>query len=376
MGSTMKGKVLLFCGGVVFYGKEIVTLSLAEGLRHAGWDVGFITSYWNSTEVTARLQSSKIPCHFLWLGFVSATLRLEPIKCTIGQLQKLIRLWSGFRRIARSNDVRVIIHTNWHHAMLLLPMLDPKRDIFWVHDSLPENARYVSVIRAIAQRVGRVICVSNAVARSYEAAGIPTSKIQVIYNGVDISGREFSRGTAPELRVGIVGQIGDWKGYDDLIDALDLLKKKGVAFKLFVFGSGSAEYVDALKSRIRRLSLESLVEWCGFVADRDKIYEAIDLCVLPSRVQESLSTAAIEASAAGLPVVCSDRGGFPEIVEDNVTGFVVEAGRADRLAEAIGKFISSPSLLRSMGQAGRQRAVQLFSHSRFVDEFSRSISSL
>jgi len=372
----MTQKVLLFCGGTVFYGKEIVTLRLAHGLRRAGWDVGFITSHWNSAEVTRRLQESGLPCRFLWLGFLSLTLRRDPIRWTIGQLQKWPRMLADFYRITRDKELAAVVHTNWQHALLLLLLLKPQRDIFWLHETIPSTARYAVVMRAIAKRVGSVICVSRAVAATVESAGVPKAKIHVVYNGVEIADAPASRVATPVLRLGIVGQVNAWKGHEDLIDALARLVGEGVQARLSIFGGGPAPYLTALKARIVAASLDDRVEWRGFVGDPAAIYQAVDVCVLPTRTEEPLSTAAIEASAAGLPVICTKLGGFPEIVEHGVTGLLVEPRRPDLLAQAIAQLAASPARARAMGEAGRQRAQKLFALSRFVGEFERILRAL
>jgi len=366
-------RILLFCGGPTFYGKEIVTLRLALGLRDTGWKPEFITSNWNNPDVTARLQSSRIPCHFLWMGFISATLKLRPLLDTWGQLQRWTQLVSGFKRLAGGRDIAAIIHTNWHHALLLLPVLSPARDIFWLHEMLPQRPRFAYVFRAIGRRVNKIVCVSQAVARSVEALGVPPSKIRVIHNGLEV--RIGDRWPGPGLvpSVGIVGQIAPWKGHDDLVEAIGLLAQRGIRVSLSIFGEGTADYVASLKRRIATACLDDDVQWCGFVGDAVEIYRSIDICVVPTRSDEPLGMSAIEASAAGLPVVCSDRGGLPEIVEHGTTGFVVKDRRPDQLAQAIAMLVARPELSKSMGTAGRQRASELFSLARFVAEFGEVI---
>src|SRR5262249_25950308 len=142
-------------------------------------------------------------------------------------------------------------------------------------------------------------------------------------------------GGHPILRLGIVGQVGPWKGHDDLLDALALLSRHGVRAVLRIFGTGAPGYIDSLKRRVTELSLQNQVEWCGVAKDGAELYGIIDVCVVPSRCEEALGMSAIEASAFGRPVICSARGGLPEIVNDRVTGFVVEAKHPDQLAQAI-----------------------------------------
>ena len=131
--------------------------------------------------------------------------------------------------------------------------------------------------------------------------------------------------------MGIVGQIGAWKGHEDLIDALGLLQRDGIRPSLFIFGSGAPEYVAALEESAVELGVQQQIEWCGYVADKSQIFGAIDVCVVPSRFEEPLATSAIEAGGYGCPVICSSSGGLPEIVKHGETGFVVERRRRMRL---------------------------------------------
>lgn len=365
----MTRAVKIFCGGTVVYGKEIVSLLLARGLREARWNPAFISSNWNSPNVTARLTASGFGCEFLWLGFISATLRIEPLLCTYGQLVRWPELISGFRRIAAASQAQVIIHTNWHHALLLLPLLERRRDIFWLHEMLPDKPRFAVVFRAIASRVGRIVCVSHAVARTVQRLGIADSKIAVIHNATALDGSSPVESGNQVLRLGLVGQVGPWKGHDDLIAALALLAAEGIRPSLHIYGGGASDYVDRLKRRISDLDLQQQVMWHGIVEDQAKIYDNIHVCVVPSRFEEPLGMAAIEANKLGRPVICTARGGLPEIVEDGVNGFVVESEHPEQLARSIRSFIEQPQLLTTMGEAGRKRMQREFSPDRFVAEF-------
>jgi glycosyltransferase involved in cell wall biosynthesis len=178
------------------------------------------------------------------------------------------------------------------------------------------------------------------------------------------------------LRLGIVGQVGAWKGHDDLLDALALLSRHGVRAVLRIFGTGAPAYIDSLKRRVTELSLQNQVEWCGVVKDLAELYGNIDVCVVPSRCEEALGMSAIEASGFGRPVICSARGGLPEIVDDHVTGLVVEAERPDQLAQAIKSLARNPNLIKVMGDSARKRIEREFSLERFVGQFIQVVEAL
>jgi glycosyltransferase involved in cell wall biosynthesis len=368
--------VLIVCGAGLVSGKEIVSLLLARGLRDAGWNTGFITSRWGDGEFIRRLERDGFEYQRLRIGFISASLRMAPLIMTLDQLRYWPALAYGYGCLIKSSAPRAVIHTNWHHALLLLPFLKPHRDIFWVHELFPNVSHYSHVFRAIAKRVGRVVCVSQAVARSVLALGVPGTCVTVIRNGLPPLDTMPALTGQVRLRLGIVGQIAPWKGHEDLFDALALLVHDGLRVNLRIFGGGASDYVAFLKQKVSNLNLGRNVEWCGFVSDPRDIFANIDVCIVPSRSDDPLPTSALEAGGYGRPVIGSSRGGLPEIIEHGVTGLAVEAQRPDQLAQAIKTFARDPILIKTMGEAARKRIRTEFSLERCVGQFIQVVEEI
>ena len=368
--------VQIVCGAGMVSGKEIVSLLLGHGLRAAGWNPEFMTSSWGDGEFIRRLKQDGFNYQLLRLGFISASLRRESLLMTLDQLRYWPALAYRYNRVIATTAPQAVIHTNWHHALLLLPFLDPSRDIFWVHDLLPNSPHYAHIFRAIGRRVGRIACVSHAAARNVLALGVPASQLVVIHSGLPSVKPTPAPGEHATLRLGIVGQIGPWKGHDDLLDALALLSRGGVRVSLRIFGTGVPIYVDSLKRRAADLNLHDQVEWCGVERNQAEIYGNIDVCVVPSRFEEPFGMSALEAGGFGRPVICSAQGGLPEIVDDGVTGFVVEAQRPDQLSRAIRSFANNSHLVKTMGAAARKRVQSEFSLERFVGQFLKVVQEL
>jgi glycosyltransferase involved in cell wall biosynthesis len=356
-------------------GKEIVSHALADGLRARGWEPRFMTSVWGNGEFPRRLDAAGFAYERVPLGFISMSMRRDVSRMTRGQLARWPELVRDYRRIVRTTQPKAVIHTNWHHALLLLPFLKRGRDIYWAHEFVPDNKRYALFFRLLAARVRRIVCVSQAIERNLLVLGVPRNQLMVIHNGCDANGAPAQPPSGGSLRIGIVGQIVSWKGHEDLLDAVALLAKKGVACELSIFGSGPPAFIGELKRRVRLLDLEDSVRWRGFVADRAEIYADIDVCAAPSRDPEPFGMSALEAGVFGRPVVCTASGGLTEIVEDGRTGIVVEPARPDRLAEALETFARDRTLLGTMGAAGRQRAQAEFSLAKFVDRFVRLLEA-
>jgi len=372
-GLGVGGKVFVVCGAGIISGKELIALSLAKGLRDHGWAPEFITSIWGDRDYVQRLQAAGFSVRRARLGFFSLSLNSLLLKMTLHQLAFWPSLLlSYFCRVCRARPAATI-HLNWQHALLLLPLLDPRRDIFWVHDIPRGGSLEARALRLVGARVARVICVSAAVAATMKAIGIPEAKISVIYNGVTIEKAAEREVAGGMLRLGIVGQIGEWKGHDDLLEAVAILARRGLPIVLDIFGRDSSPYGESLRQRANELGISGITRWRGFVADQAEIYGNIDVCVVPTRSAEPLATSALEAGAFGRPVICSARGGLPEIVEDGVTGFVVAPECPEELARTIEAFLLDPELQNRMGDAAQRRIREKFLHARFSEEFSRAI---
>lgn len=362
---------LIICGAGIVSGKEIMSLELGEGLAQRGMSVHFITSFWNNGDFPNRLEQLQIPTHILPIGFISATLTKRCLEMTLEQVRRWPSLLWGYSNLVRRLRPQKVVHTNWQHLLLLLPFLRPERDLFWLHDVVPDLPQYRRVFGWLERRLGAFICVSQATACSLRKIGIDEGKIRVIYNGLtDPADSVDLRPPSPErLRFGIVGQVNACKGHADLLEACALLDRKHSAMELHIFGSGNAVYKAELVRMSSGLGIQAWVKWHDFVSDRRLIFSTFDVCVVPSRSQDPLPTTAIEAGFFGLPSVVTRRGGLPEIVEHEVNGLVVEAERPAELAAALARLIEDPSLRQRLGANARRRALEHFGRDRFLNEF-------
>jgi glycosyltransferase involved in cell wall biosynthesis len=115
-----------------------------------------------------------------------------------------------------------------------------------------------------------------------------------------------------------------------------------------------------LEEQVKALNLADEVRFCGFVSDAPDFLSQIDIFILPS-LYEGLGVAALEAMAAGKPVIASRVGGLPELVADGETGLLVAPKNVEGLAEAIVRLAGERSLALEMGKRGAARARASFS---------------
>jgi glycosyltransferase involved in cell wall biosynthesis len=365
-------RVAIVCGGGILSGKEIMVLELADGLRNSGYDLEIVNSLWTDGNFARRLDEMGLRTHPVWFGFISMTMSPASLYMTFAQIVRWPQLLAGYRRFLRRFKPDKVIHTNWHSLLTISPFVKSERDIYWVHEVMPKKPQYLKFFRWLQRRLQCFVAVSNAVADSLRELGVSPDKLRMIYNGIIDPTRGAARvhGRAEELKIGIVGQVGPWKGHQDLLEAFRAVLRRYPTTELRIFGKGSLEYEAVLRHRAIELGVEEKVIWRGFVKNMTDAYRELDLLVAPSRSEDPLPTAAIEAAFFEIPVIASRRGGLVEIVEDGVTGYLFEAGDTAALAKHMIALLENAALRATIGQNARRRALALFSRGRFVQDFT------
>lgn len=201
------------------------------------------------------------------------------------------------------------------------------------------------------QHAERVLPWSNWAAQSLiKDYGVAAERIEVIAPGVDLDYWQPGRLEHPEgpCRVLFVGGDLYRKGGQTLLDAFHQLPPGCAELILVTRTPFPGEPGVTVYNHLRPNTPELLA-----------LYQSSDVFVLPS-CAEAFGIAAVEASAAGLPVLASQVGGLQDIVLNGETGYLVQPGDANELAEYLSRLCANPALRRQMGQASRERAQKCF----------------
>ena len=215
-----------------------------------------------------------------------------------------------------------------------------------------------------------VVAVSAAArAQHVERGRIDGGRVCVIHNGVDLE--EFASGGARRERmrrelgladsqptVLTVSALREGKGLEVLLRGMALLVRGQPQLRVVIAGEGPLR--DRLEELAREKGLEGHVRWLGFRRDVGDLLAAADVFVLASR-QDAFPTVLLEAMAAARPVVATQVGGIPEIVEPGRTGVLVPPGDPEALAAAVDALLADPRTAALLGVAGRERAREHFS---------------
>ena len=139
---------------------------------------------------------------------------------------------------------------------------------------------------------------------------------------------------------------------------------------------GESEYEERVRSLVREMGLQDVVEFCGFRDDVRQAMSELDILAHTSVTGEPFGLVIAEGMAAGKPVVATKGGGVPEVVEDQISGLLVPPRDADALAAAICHLLDNPAEARAMGERGRIRIGKYFTTSntaRKVEHFYETI---
>jgi glycosyltransferase involved in cell wall biosynthesis len=199
----------------------------------------------------------------------------------------------------------------------------------------------------------------------------------VIYNGVpgpDAStpAREV---LTPPVRLGLIGRVSPRKGTDVAVAALALLRARGVGAELDLIGGvfpGYEWFEDGVRRQAATAGLTDAVHWLGVLPDVWSALAAVDVALVPSRV-EPFGNAAVEAMLAGRPVVAGDTQGLREIVRPGENGQLAEPGDAEALADAIGRILDDWPAARKQAATARAEAADRYSPAVYRQRIAAAI---
>ncbi len=218
------------------------------------------------------------------------------------------------------------------------------------------------LLRSAARRAGKIITFSQF-SRNLVLAGLGQcwqDRVVVIPGGIDPSWFEVERMPSEKPELLFWGRMEDEKGIPELLEAMKIVVKKIPDVKLILVGEGNR--LEEYKQRVRKLGLvpRMIVPGWQSMEAIQKLTATASAAVFPSRI-ESFGLSVAEALGAGVPVIASNAGALPEIVEDGVTGTLVSPRDPEALADAICTVLENAEKFRRMADRGRESVRQNFS---------------
>jgi len=297
-------------------------------------------------------------------------------------------LWGDIRslRLFLKEEKFDVVHTHgsqdsWTSALAMIGLQDrpfllrTKHNIFPIKDHPANRWLY-------GKATQKIVCISYAI-REYcaDKSYLHPENLVLIHSAVDAD--LYGKGDREKVRkelgwegsyaLGIIGRLRPEKGHRILFQALHNIRDKIPELVLVVSGTGTLH--QELKDLARQLHISERVKFLGFRNDIPDILGSLDLFVMPS-LSEGLGTAALEAAAAQLPIIASNVGGIPDIIEDGKTGLLVPPSNPGALAQAIRFCYNNREKAGIFGTRARERILKDFSEKALGEKNENLYQSL
>jgi glycosyltransferase involved in cell wall biosynthesis len=348
---------------------------LTEELDRARYDSTLVTGVEDATEGNYLTLHGRSPERLIVLKDLGRAIHGRDDGVALWQLVRLMRRLKPHivhtheakagalgRVAALLTRVPVIVHT--YHGHVFHGYFSPLR-----------TRAFLAIERWLAPRTTRLIAVSDSVKAEILRFGIGTpERVAVVPLGLELDRFVGCAVREGELRaqlgldpdtplIGIVARLAPIKAHDVFLAAASVVAQEMPQSRFVVVGDGECR--STLENLTRRLGLVEHVTFLGWRPDLERIYADLDLVVLTSR-NEGSPVSVIEAMAAAKPVVATRVGGVPDLVENGVSGLLVEPGDAAALAHSMLALLADPDRAHRMGRAGQKRVYPAFSAARLV----------
>lgn len=240
------------------------------------------------------------------------------------------------------------------------------------------------------RNVSRVLAISSVIHRNVlDTTPMTAEGVVTLHDAIDTELFSPERANGSKIRaelgigketvvIGFVGRFSAGKGHEELLKAIDIVRKLQKNLRFLVVGEasyGEEEYEGKIRDLATSLRVDDIVTFMGFRSDIPDVMAAFDIFAFPSHA-ESFGVVLIEAMAMERPVVSTNCDGVLDIVVDGETGLYVHPRNPDELAASLLRLIKDPVLRQRFGTAGRRRVVELFDQRRQLDRLEELYYSL
>ena len=368
-----KIRILHVCSSLSWGGAEMAAVKLAKQFSLRGHDIIFAAH--PKGRIITELQNTNIE-----VVPISFFRYFDPFT-----VSKLIRLTQKHDvDIVHCHLSRDLAHLYWVSIFVQpLPIILDKQ----VSSNVPKKS---FIHRLIYSKVSKIFVLSTYLKQNVlETCPVSKEKVVVIPGGVRLEDYKISPSVRGRIRnewklddkdfvFGTVSRIDRQKGLEELVRAFGSIVRTNCFVKLVIVGEptvGEPEFAKKLSAIVKELGVENNVLFAGFRSDIPHVLSAFDVFVLPSYA-ESFGYVFIEALASKLPVIATNAGGVPDIIEDNVCGILVQPKERKSLYEAMDRLFSDASLRKRFSDAGSSKVEEMFLEGKRLDKIEREYLNL
>ena len=349
-------KILHLISSQGFYGAENVVAALARDHQLSGNSVRI--GVFDNTHTSQNNVADEFESRGLQVIRIRCRSRLD--FATVRRIREIIAI-QGIN-LVHSHGYKSDVYALLAGRKLGIPLLGTSHH--WTHQT--RAVRLFEFLDGLTlRRFDAVVAVSQVIAGQLREAGVPTDKITVIDNGIDLT--PFNS-AAPVLKsdlnakgqllIGTVGRLVEQKGMNYFLTAAKQLLKEFPNLTFVIVGDGPD--LGKLQQMAKELRIENKVRFTGVRYDMANVYASLDVFALAS-IEEGMPMTLLEAMASRLPVAATAVGAVPQIVIPGETGMLVKARDAAEMAQAIAALLRDPALRERLGANGQRKVHERFS---------------
>lgn len=354
---------------------SIIPSGFCFGLQHVTMDLftqldqfvesHFLVTKWNDGEFPKMLDKNKFHYSYSSLGMFSRKLDSYNLRMSLTTLIHLPKLYYDYVKLYRKLKPDILFFANHHELIILFPVLlfTNCKILCHMHDPPPSICFQKFSFKWYSKKINGFIAISESVRLRTIELGCDPGLIHTIHNGINIPSKKvFKRenifceqaGWSEDVFIiGITGQMTATKGYADLLEAFKLVHSKNNAARLILGGKRMEPYYAELLEEITKENLSPYVFFSGWLPESETFFRNINVYVLASRHDEGYGLVVAEAMANSIPVVITRSGGAIELVENGVSGFIVEKQNTVEMSERLYELSMNADQCNEMGVNAR-----------------------
>ena len=340
--AAARRRILIVHASADLYGSDRACLAIAASAVNAGLNVHVVVPW--AGPLVEPLKNAGATVHLLD-PLVLRRSDLRGLRAVTAPL-RWTRALVGLHRFSRAHRFD-LVHSNCVTTIggSYLARRWRAPHVWHVHELFADDGLSRHLFERLLRRADRVVAASAAVGAQFRSPAT-RAKCVIAPTGADVP-RGVPTTTPLERPVATlicVGRLNAWKGQDDLIEAVALLRARGVDVELDVVGEVFArehQFRDRLVALAHDRGLEKHVAFLGERTDALELVGRADIAVVPSALPEPFGMVVVEAMALGRPVIATDAGGPREIISDGRDGILVPPRNPQALADAIARLVGT-----------------------------------
>ena len=218
-----------------------------------------------------------------------------------------------------------------------------------------------------------VIVLTEDLHKYMQAKGYNPGRLFLLGNMLEVKNKYQQRKFNNPIVIGSLGRFVEKKGFKYFIKATSILRKQSVNFKALLGGNG--EEFEKLKKLVKKLGLQDTIKFIGWVDDKDKFFEQIDIFCLPS-LHEPFGLVLLESMEYSVPIVSTDSEGPSEILRKNQDALIVKSGLPEEMASALMELINNPEKAAMLAESAYLRLLENYDMGVISKKLSTILSEI